>query len=87
MRKPATPRLPVAPPPAVQECAPEAHPCTAADPYRQQLIDDERLTLMHTRIYDHWRPRVGAPTAYALARVAWSDNATYQCLKQEARVS
>ncbi len=91
MRKPATPRLPVAPP-AEADDAPAANkqPCMGqpeSDHYRQQLVDDERLTIMHTRIYDHWRPSVGAPIAYKLARVAYNDNAAYQRLKREAMAS
>lgn len=53
------------------------------DHHRQQLMNDHRLSVMHTRVYDYWRPRVGAPTAYTLARLAWSDEAGYQSLKRQ----
>jgi len=48
-------------------------------------MDDPRLSIMHTRLYDHWRPRVGAPTAYRLALLGWSNEAEYQRLKREAQ--
>ena len=88
MRKPATPRLPVAPP-AEADDARADHTLPSVDRpevdhYRQQLVDDDRLTIMHSRLYDYWRPRVGAPTAFRLAITGWSDNAAYQRLKQEA---
>lgn len=57
---------------------------TETDIYRSRLTGDDRLTLMHTRIYDHWLPIVGAPTAYRLALTGWSDDCEYQRLKQEA---
>ncbi|MBK8987406.1 MAG: hypothetical protein IPM39_15235 [Chloroflexi bacterium] len=46
-------------------------------------MDDYRLSIMHTRLYDHWRPIVGAPTAYRLAMTGWSSEAEYQELKRE----
>ena len=50
--------------------------------YRSLILDDSRMdTPHHMRIFNYWCPRVGAPTAYELARVAFSDNGRYLLLK------
>jgi len=79
MKRVTQPRLPIAPAEPEESTAAATPP---GDRYRKQLMDDERLTIMHTRIYDYWRPRVGAPDAYALALVAFKDDAAYQALKR-----
>jgi len=54
------------------------------DEHRLRIMGDERLTIMHTRIYDHWRlAGVGAPTAYLMALAAWSNDVEYQRLKRK----
>jgi hypothetical protein len=51
--------------------------------YRNLIINNDRMTICHLRVFDHWRPRVGAPLAYELARVAYYDNDRYQTLKRD----
>ena len=84
MTRLSVPRLPVAP--AEPDDTAVVEPPTV-DQYRLQLMADQRLSIMHTRLYDHWRPRVGAPTAYRLALLGWSNEAEYQRLKREAMAS
>lgn len=83
MRKLSAPKLPV-----FREAGNEVAVSNATEPiidcHRQQIMDDYRLSIMHTRLYDHWRPIVGAPTAYRLAMTGWSNEAEYQRLKREA---
>jgi hypothetical protein len=74
------PRLPVAPADPNEATPAKAQPIH--DSYRQRIMDDDRLTIMHTRIYDYWRPHVDAATAYELALAAWSDYDKYQALKR-----
>lgn len=75
------PRLPVLKPePGEEQQQPKAPP----DPYRKRIMDNDRLSISHTRVYDYWRPRVGAPTAYQLALVAFYCEQEYQHLKREA---
>lgn len=81
------PRLPVAPTEPGDDIPADKIVIPINDRYRQQLVDDERLTLMHLRIYDFWRPQVCALTAYQLALTAFSDNAAYQRLKREVMAS
>lgn len=83
MRKSPAPKLPVFRCEAADEVAvSNAEPII--DCHRQRIMDDYRLSIMHTRLYDHWRPIVGAPTAYRLAMTGWSNEAEYQRLKREA---
>ena len=84
MSRLSVPRLPVAPAEPVETAVVELPP---VDCYRKQIMDDPRLSIMHTRLYDHWRARVGAPTAYRLALLGWSNEAEYQRLKREAMAS
>ncbi len=74
------PRLPVLKPEPGEEQPPQAPP----DHYRKRIMDNDRLSISHTRVYDYWRPRVGAPTAYQLALVAFCCDQEYQQLKREA---
>lgn len=86
MSKLYPPRLPVAPAePGESETKIEAAP--VVDDFRKRIMEDDRLSIMHTRLYDHWRALVGAPTAYRLALVGWSDEAEYQRLKREVAAS
>jgi hypothetical protein len=81
MSRVSLPRLPVAPTePGETEDTGDLIP--AGDFYRRRIMDNGRLSVMHTRIYDYWRPQVGAPTAYDLALVAFSNEAAYQALKR-----
>lgn len=49
--------------------------------YRNLIEGNMRMTKHHIRIYDHWYPRIGAPMAYEMARVAFNNNGRYQLLK------
>lgn len=78
------PRLPVAP--SGQPASKPAMNHDEIDTYRLQITANDRLSVMHTRIYDHWRPQVGPAVAYQLALLAWSNEAGYQTLKRSAGV-
>jgi hypothetical protein len=48
--------------------------------YRNLILGNNLMTKSHVRLFDHWWPRIGAPLAYELARVAYN-NKRYQLLK------
>ena len=54
----------------------------ADDHYRNLILNNDRMTTCHLRVFDHWLPCVGATLAYELARVAYYDNGRYQMLKR-----